>query len=200
MVNMVRLLFFAVPFLMTALASSSGETSVETRRAQLSAALQQEWEYELRTYPEMATYIGDNRYNDRLSDYSAASNARELEHARQTLQSIESISTDGFPPQEQLNKLLMVRGLREDIESAGFKDWEMPVNQFGGIHLSYAGLPTAMPFHSVKDYDDYIARLKKVTCRPGWISAMLLTRPRWMKSWERLSNASFAARTNSTAP
>jgi uncharacterized protein (DUF885 family) len=138
------------------------ETTLEARRAQLTAALQQQWEYELRTHPEMATYIGDNRYNDRLSDHSAASYARELEQAKQTLRSIEAISTDGFPPQEQLNKLLMVRGLREDIESAGFKDWEMPVDQFGGIHLSYAALPSSTPFRSVKDYEDYLSRLHQI--------------------------------------
>ena len=40
----------------------------------------------------------------------------------------------------------MVRRLHEDIEAYGFKDWEMPVDQFGGIHLSYAALPSATPF------------------------------------------------------
>ena len=156
----VPVFLLAIPTMV--ITSRPNDATLEARRAQLSAALQQEWEYELRTHPEMATYTGDNRYNDRLSDYSAASHARELEHTKQTLQSIESISTDGFPPQEQLNKLLMVRGLREDIESAGFKDWEMPVDQFGGIHLSYAALPSSTPFRSVKDYEDYLSRLHQI--------------------------------------
>jgi len=156
----VPVFLLAIPTMVVT--SGPNETTLEARRGQLSAALQQQWEYELRTHPEMATYIGDNRYNDRLSDHSAASYARELEHAKQTLQSIESISTDGFPPQEQLNKLLMVRRLREDIESAGFKDWEMPVDQFGGIHLSYAALPSSTPFRSVKDYEDYLSRLHQI--------------------------------------
>jgi len=153
-------LLLAIPNL--AVTNGSNETTIETRRAQLSAALQQQWEYELRTHPEMATYIGDNRYNDRLSDHSAATYAQELEHAKQTLESIEAISTDGFPAQEQLNKLLMVRRLREHIEAYGFKDWEMPVDQFGGIHLSYAALPSATPFRSVKDYEDYLSRLHQI--------------------------------------
>jgi uncharacterized protein (DUF885 family) len=142
--------------------SRPNETTLEARRAQLTAALQQQWEYELRTHPETATYIGDNRYNDRLSDRSAASYARELEHAEQTLRSIEAISTGGLPAQERLNKILMVRRLREDIEAYGFKDWEMPVDQFGGIHLSYAALPSATPFRSVKDYEDYLSRLHQI--------------------------------------
>ncbi len=156
----VPVFLLAIPTMV--ITSGPDETTLEARRAQLTAALQQQWEYELRTHPEMATYIGDNRYNDRLSDHSAASYARELEHAKQTLQSIEAISTDGFPAQERLNKILMVRRLHEDIEAYGFKNWEMPVDQFGGIHLSYAALPSATPFRSVKDYEDYLSRLHQI--------------------------------------
>ena len=156
----VPVFLLAIPTMV--MTSGPNETTLEARRAQLTAALQQQWEYELRTHPEMATYIGDNRYNDRLSDHSAASYTRELEHAKQTLQSIEAISTGGFPDQERLNKLLMVRRLREDIEAYGFKDWEMPVDQFGGIHLSYAALPSTTPFRSVKDYEDYLSRLHQI--------------------------------------
>ena len=32
----------------------------------------------------------------------------------------------------------MVRSLREALDAAQFKDWEMPATQFGGIHLGYA--------------------------------------------------------------
>jgi len=156
----VAILLLAIPTIV--MTNGPNETTLETRRAQLSTALQQQWEYELRTHPEMATYIGDNRYNDRLSDHSAATYAQELEHAKQTLESIESISTDGFPAQEQLNKLLMARRLHEHIDAYGFKDWEMPVDQFGGIHLSYAALPSATPFRSVKDYEDYVSRLHQI--------------------------------------
>jgi len=156
----VPVFLLAIPTMV--MTSRPNETTLEARRAQLTAALQQQWEYELRTHPEMATYIGDNRYNDRLSDRSAASYARELEHAEQTLRSIEAISTGGLPAQERLNKILMVRRLREDIEAYGFKDWEMPVDQFGGIHLSYAALPSATPFRSVKDYEDYLSRLHQI--------------------------------------
>ena len=63
-----------------ALSAQNNDQSVEARRAQLRDALQAEWEYSLRTYPEFATSIGDNRYNDRLSDYSPAAVAKQVEH------------------------------------------------------------------------------------------------------------------------
>ncbi len=135
-----------------------GQTT-ETRRAQLNAALQEDWEYELRVHPELATHTGDNRYNDRLSDYSPRFFADDLEHSEQVLHRIEAIDTADFPEPEKLNQALMVRSLREEIESAKFKDWEMPATQFGGPHLEYAGLGSDTTFRSVKDYEDYLSRL-----------------------------------------
>jgi len=158
----IPIVLLLIPMLPAAFIKTPGETTIETRRAQLNSAIAQEWEYELRVHPEMATYIGDNRYNDRLSDNSAEFYAQDLEHARQTLQQIESIAADGFPEQEKLNKLLMVRSLSEQIESSGFRDWEMPVDQFNGAHLGYAALPSSTPFRSVKDYDDYLSRLRQL--------------------------------------
>jgi len=128
----------------------------------LNSLLTEEWEYTLRTQPELATEVGDNRYNDRLSDYSDKAIADDLAHARQSLAKFEAIDVAGFPEQERLNKLLMVRSLREEVDGARFKDWEMPVTQFGGIHLEYASLPYDTPFRNVKDYEDYIARLHQI--------------------------------------
>ncbi len=136
--------------------------SLEARRAELNRLLSEEWEYTLRTEPELATQVGENRYNDRLSDFSDKAIAAGIEHSRQALARFEAIDVSGFPEQEKLNKALMVRSLREDVEGARFKDWEMPATQFGGIHLGYASLPFDSPFRNVKDYDDYLARLHQI--------------------------------------
>lgn len=143
-------------------AQNSNSGSLESRRAQLRDALQAEWEYQLRTYPELATYVGDSRYNDRLTDYSPEAIAKQLEHSKQQLKLFEAIDTTGFPEEEVLNQQLMVRSLREDVEGARFNDWEMPVDQMNGVHLNYASLPSQMPFNTVKDYGNYIARLHQL--------------------------------------
>lgn len=143
------------------ISAAFGQTT-ETRRAQLNAALQEDWEYELRVHPELATHTGDNRYNARLSDYSPKFFADDLEHSEQVLHRIEAINTADFPEPEKLNQALMVRSLREDIEYAKFKDWEMPATQFGGPHLEYAGLGSDTTFRSVKDYEDYLSRLHQL--------------------------------------
>jgi uncharacterized protein (DUF885 family) len=136
--------------------------SLDARRADLNRLLADEWEYTLRTQPELATQVGDNRYNDRLSDFSDKAIADDLEHTRQSLARFEAIDVTGFPEQEKLNCALMLRSLRESLESAQFKDWEMPATQFGGVHLWFASLPFDSPFRNVKDYDDYLSRLRQM--------------------------------------
>jgi len=137
--------------------------ALDARRAQLREAIQAEWEYTLRVNPEFATSVGDNRYNDKLGDYSAAAEQKAVEHAKTQLKIFEAIDTTGFPDDEALNQQLMVRRLKMAIEGGQFKDWEMPVNQFGGAQLGFASMPTRMPFNSVRDYDNYVARLHQIS-------------------------------------
>ena len=152
----------AVSCAMVLVAKSPEESPVAARRDQLKTALQQEWEYQMRTYPEFATSVGDNRYNDRLSDYSAEAFAAQLQHAQHVLPAFEAIDPAGFPEQERLSRELMIRSLREQIEGAKFKDWEMPVDQMNGLHIGLANLPSSTTFHTVKDYQDYLARLHQI--------------------------------------
>ena len=155
-------LFFLALGLAAPLFAHAAEQSLDARRAELNRLLAEEWEYSLRTSPELATQVGDDRYNDRLSDFSDKAIADDLEHTRQALARFEAIDVSGFPEQEKLNRALMLRSLHEGIDSAKFKSWEMPATQFGGIHLGYAGLAFETPFRNVKDYDNYLARLHQI--------------------------------------
>ncbi len=54
----------------------------------------------------------------------------------------------------------MIRQLRQEIEGAQFKPWEMPVNQMNGMHLELPDMVALTPFNTVADYDNYLARLQ----------------------------------------
>jgi uncharacterized protein (DUF885 family) len=144
------------------LVAQAGGQSLENRRAELVRLLAEEWEYTLRTQPELATHVGDDRYNDRLSDFSDKAIADDIAHARQSLKRFEAIDVTGFPEQEKLNRALMLRNLRDTVESAPFKDWEMPATQFEGVHLGCASLEQDTPFRNAKDYRDYLSRLRQI--------------------------------------
>jgi uncharacterized protein (DUF885 family) len=157
LVNVSLAVSLAVPLF----AQTAGQT-LEARRAELNRLLADEWEYTLRTRPELATQVGDDRYNDRLSDFSDKAIAEDLEHARHSLARFEAIDTAGFPEQEKFSHALMLRSLREALDAAQFKDWEMPATQFDGVHLGYASLAFNSPFRNMKDYEDYLSRLRQI--------------------------------------
>lgn len=136
--------------------------SLEARRKRLNDLLAEQWEYNMRTNPEYASILGDKRYNDKLSDASEKAVYADLEAQRQFLARFKAIDTAGFPEQEALNKALMVRQLEMSLEGSRFKDWEEPVTQFGGIHIDAPQLVSVLSFETVKDYEDFIARLNQL--------------------------------------
>jgi len=138
------------------------ESNLESRRSQFKSLLDEEWQYELRADPEAATAMGDNRFNDRLTDRSAAFQESDVQQRRRFLARFEAIDASGFPQQETLSHDLVIRKLRQDIESAQFKSWEMPVNQMAGPHLELVDLVTLTPFNDQHDYENYLSRLHQI--------------------------------------
>jgi uncharacterized protein (DUF885 family) len=134
---------------------------LDRRRKALDDLLHEQWEYTMRTSPEFASILGDRRYNDQVSDVSEKAAYADIAETKKFLKRFEAIDTTGFSDQEKLNKNLMVRDLRNGVAGAKFKYWQTPVNQMGGIHLNAAQLPGALPFATVKDYEDYVVRLGK---------------------------------------
>jgi len=134
---------------------------LDTRRKALADLLNEQWEYTLRHSPEFASILGDRRYNDQVSDVSAAAVRADLAMSRSFLRRFEAIGTKAFSEQERLNRDLMIRDFRTTLAGSKFNNWQMPVNQMSGIHLNSAQLPSMLPFATAKDYDDYVVRLGK---------------------------------------
>jgi len=156
-------------------ANAQAAQSAAERSKALSTLFAEMWEDRLQHSPEFASYIGDKRWNDQLSDYSVAAYNEELARGRAYLLRLAEIDTTGLSEQEQLSKDLMARQLAEEQEAANFKPWEMPVDQFNGIQSELPQLVSILSFDTVKDYDDYIARMKKVPTAFQQISDNMMT-------------------------
>jgi uncharacterized protein (DUF885 family) len=133
--------------------------SLEDRRKALNDLFHEYWEDRLKHEPEFASVIGDKRYNDQTSDYSVAAVNDELAREQKFLLKLAVIDPTGFTDQEKTSQDLLIRTFELDEEAAEFKEWEMPVNQMGGIYSDYPRLAAELSFATVKDYDDWIARL-----------------------------------------
>lgn len=143
---------------MTVAAASPAE--LESRRKAMKDLLAEQWDYTLSHSPEFASILGDKRWNDKLSDFSQEEIERDLAKTKEFLDRFEAIDPTDFPDQEALTRTLLVRSFREQLEDARFKNWQVPVTQFYGIHIDAPQLVSLLSFETVKDYDDYVARLK----------------------------------------
>ena len=162
-VQRTLVLLLSLALLFPAPAARTAEMmTLEARLQQLKLLLADEWEFELRENPEQATVIGDNRYNDRWSDPSLAHLPQYKEGNQKWLAQFQAVDSSGFPEQEKLNQVLMVRNLKDRLQSIEMKTYEMPVDQFNGIHLALAQFVTLIPFDSTKHYEDYLSRLHKI--------------------------------------
>jgi len=157
-------ILLCLPFATTNGSAQIQETHSDSRGAteRLHSLFEEEWQYELRTSPESATGLGDNRYNDRLSDYSAEFYRSDREENRKFLARFEAVPTESLSQQDRLSRELMIRNLGEQIEGAQFKSWEMSVTQNGGPQIELPDLITITPFNTVQDYENYISRLKQI--------------------------------------
>src|SRR5262245_36702599 len=132
------------------------------RLAAQSALFDEQYESDLREFPERATSFGDYRYNDQLAERSLEAILRREKTDEEFLARLKAILTTGFPEQDQLSHDLLVRGLEQRVADFQLKEYEMPVNQFNGIHTALADLPNSVPLDSVKHYEDYLARLHQI--------------------------------------
>jgi uncharacterized protein (DUF885 family) len=155
--------------------ASAQNSSLASRRKALSDFLDKIWQENLSDNPEFASTIGDKRYNDRLTDYSVATYNQHLARDRAYIPLLAEIDTSGMTDQEVLSKELMIRQLVQEQEESSFKPWEMPVNQFYGIHSDLPRLVPQLSFTNTRDYDDYIARLKAIPTAFQQITDNMLT-------------------------
>jgi uncharacterized protein (DUF885 family) len=133
---------------------------VEDRRKAMNAVFHDYWEDNLEHAPEFASILGDKRWNDKISDRSVKAFNEGLAREEKFMMRLAAVDPAGFTDQEKISRDLLLRSITQDEESAEFKEWEMPVNQMGGIYSDFPQLVEQLSFTGVKDYDDWIARLR----------------------------------------
>ena len=135
---------------------------VADRLAAQNALFDEQYESDLRNFPERSTAFVDDRYNDKLAERSLDAIVQYHKTDQDFLTRLEDIPSTGFTDQDQLSHDLMVRVLKQRSADFDLKEYEMPVNQQNGVHTSLADLPLSVPFDSVKHYEDYVARLHQI--------------------------------------
>lgn len=143
-------------------AATAATADVAARTRALNALLDEQWQTFLREAPEQASFFGDYRYNDGWSDYSLAEVERQTGELEKLLVRFRAIDPTGLAEADRLNRQLMIRRLESDREFYRLKLHEMPLDQMNGIHLLLPIIASAFPFNDVKQYDEYVVRLRNM--------------------------------------
>jgi uncharacterized protein (DUF885 family) len=138
------------------------DTSVTAHVAQQNALFEEFYQAGLKSSPERATSVGDDRYNAQLRDASLAQIERQHSEDNAFLARLRAIPTTGMTETDRMSHELLERQLLRANVSYELKDYEMPLSQQGGAHTSLADLPLSVPLDSVQHYEDYIARLHQI--------------------------------------
>ena len=151
---------------------SQSQTQLQTSRALSSEAgrslqrlFKDDWEWQMREFPEWASYVGDHRFNDRLTDISPAAVNRRQAYQQALFKRLTAVAPVGLSDEDRLSREIRLwsleRELAEDRFYSGalFADFWSELNPQGGVHLNLAQLPQVMPFEKAGDYQKYLARL-----------------------------------------
>jgi uncharacterized protein (DUF885 family) len=141
----------------TATAQNAAQNNEATRA--LHALFDAEWEYTMEQNPTYASTLGDRRWNDRWDDDSLEAIRKREAHAAELLTRLNRIERARLSPADQLNYDLFKKDAEMDVEGFKYRTYLLPINQRGGIQTADE-LGDLLRFQTVKDYEDWIARLR----------------------------------------
>jgi uncharacterized protein (DUF885 family) len=117
------------------------------------------WRYGLQEDPLFATSVGIHDYDDRLPSQSIADQKRRDDAARAFLKELQAIDRSRLSAEEQINYAIFADQLADGIAAYDFREYEIPLNADSGFHSDFSRLADVVPLATVKDYENYIARL-----------------------------------------
>jgi uncharacterized protein (DUF885 family) len=129
---------------------------------QLWALFNEEWDWQEAAYPEGATENGDDRFDDRLTDWSIAAIMARHQHERDELKRAEAFDRASLSPDDQLNLELFVYALNDEVGGFRFPRELLQLNQLDSPPSEIGQLARAIPRAHVKDLENFLARLKAV--------------------------------------
>lgn len=143
----------------TAAVTPAPESADSAARALFAA----DWEWRLQTQPELATALGDSRFNHLLADTSLAASVAANDHEKRVLEQARQLDASQLGGANRLSLAVFIEQKARRVKAAAFYPYRYAVltNQ-DGLHLTLPRLVVQMPFSSESDYRAYLARLDAV--------------------------------------
>jgi uncharacterized protein (DUF885 family) len=126
--------------------------------APLLKLFDQVWQEDLADNPIAATQLGDTRFNDRLPDMTQLAIDERNKRNYTRLAALRKINKTKLEKEDQLNYDLFERDIKARIDEYTYKPWLYDIRTFDGPQL-LTEVAEFAPFSTVKDYDNWIARI-----------------------------------------
>jgi uncharacterized protein (DUF885 family) len=132
--------------------------AAKAANAPLIKLFDQSWQEDLADDPIAATSLGDARYNDKWPDMTqVAIDARQKKNYAR-LQALTKINREKLEKADQVNYDLFQREIKQNIGAYQFKPYMFDLGPMQGPQL-LSQVAEFAPFKTVKDYDNWVARL-----------------------------------------
>ena len=151
----IRFISLAPTLILSVCITASGQSAAKA----LHDLFDREWDYQMQQSPTRASTLGDRRWNDRWPDISLEAIKQRHEHGLGVLAQLSKIDRRQLSPADQLNHDLFKRDYETNAEEYKFRWYLIPLNQRGGIQTENE-LADSLRFETVKDYEDWIARMR----------------------------------------
>lgn len=136
--------------------------AAQTASADLTRLFNDERAFVFREDPLSATSAGIHDYDDRLPSVTPETNARQARENEAFLTRLRAIDRAQLSHQEQVSYDLFAFMVGERVRFARYNDWRLPLNSDSGFYSEILLLDDLQSPRTVRDYENYIARLNDV--------------------------------------
>jgi uncharacterized protein (DUF885 family) len=185
----MKWMLVALSALMVACAQPAPSKNAPGESAKLHAMFDAAWDDGARDFPEWATYRGDHRYGDRLSDLSPEAMAARDARLKQRLQQARTIDRAALSTADRVSLDMFIDNLERQHDVLQFPGWRtMSLRALGGPQTQLADLLAASPVNTPAQVEQMLARMQAYPTRMDQEIAHLRTglKTGWVSSREVL--------------
>lgn len=160
-----------MPYYGPALAAGPAAALAESADSQARALFSADWTWRLQAQPELATALGDARFNSLLSDTSLAASLAATEHEKRVLEQAKQIDAKQLTGSNHLSLEVFIEQKERKIRAASFYPYRYaPLTNQDGLHVNLPRIVVQMPFAVEADYRNYLARIDTL---PAYVDGLI---------------------------